>query len=89
MEHSSNWTKQQEAYVVTLAMQVECGILPATTIVELFKKDIQTGTRIATYWANFNDMTRRALELVVYEANKQLLEQVFRLEAENYPSLEK
>lgn len=85
----TKWTKQQEAYVVTLAMQVECGILPAYNVVELFKKDIDTGTQIAGFWAKFNDMTRRALELVIYEANKQLLEQTFKLDAEGYPDIEK
>lgn len=88
MTGTPNWSKQQEAYAVTLAMQIECGLLPPQHIIELFKQDIKTAEHLAVFWAAFNDMTRRALDIVVYEAHKQLFEECFKLEATDYPEIE-
>lgn len=81
-------TEKQKACAVNLAMQVECGVVPIPYVLELFKAENEIANSICNFWLDFDDMTRRVLNMVIYVQCRQHLENCLRVEAINYPEFE-
>ena len=83
-----NLSKNQKAMAVNLAMLVECGLVPVTEVVEMFKKDAKMTKKVTGFWLEFSDTTRRALDMVMIETARQHFELCLQLDCKGHNELE-
>lgn len=83
-----NLSKNQKAMAVNLAMLIECGLVPVTDVVEMFKKDRKMTEKVTQFWLEFNGTTRRALDIVMVEVARQHFELCAKLDCTGHHELE-
>lgn len=81
--------KEQKAIAINLAMKVECGEVHPRKVLQTFDIDQHVAQGIIKFWYDCNDMTRRALQIVVSEKCREHLEKCMNKRARNYPVIEK
>lgn len=82
-------TNTQKAIALNVAMLLECGIISAERVVEIFKRNKNNAQLIMQFWLTFDDMTRRALDIVRCELTREFLEDCYELHATDCPQQEK
>lgn len=83
-----NLSKNQKALAINLAMLVECGLVPVTDVVGMFKKDRAMMGKVTEFWLEFNGTTRRALDMVMVEIARQHFELCLQLDCKGHNELE-
>jgi len=71
-------TEEEKRMLVTLAMRIDIGEMPAFIVVEVFDKNPVSAAEIINFWYEFNDMTRRVADYVGYEKCRKHLEKCYR-----------
>ena len=80
--------KEEKAIAINLAMNIECGKVNPQRVLQAFEIDENVAQGIIKFWYDFNDMTRKALQIVVVQQCKQHLEKCFNVNCKNYPKIE-
>ena len=72
-------TEEEKRMLVTLAMRIDIGEMPAFIVVEVFDKNPISAAQIIDFWYEFNDMTRRVADYVGYEKCRKHLEKCYKI----------
>ena len=79
---------EERAIAINLAMKLECGLIEPKKVLDTFKIDSEVAEAIIKFWYEFNPMTRRALNLVVYERCRLHIKKCMQIKCTDYPEME-
>ena len=88
MSVMSKLTREQKALAINLAMFIECGVVHAKHVTDIFKQDTAFAEKIMDFWANFDNTTRRALDIVSVQVAREHFELCLNLSSEGHPEIE-
>lgn len=66
---NDNLTIDEKCMLINLAMAITTGKVDYKTIIEECEKDLDEWRKVFYFWAEFNDMTRQAINLICLEYN--------------------
>lgn len=84
-----NLTNTQIQLALNLAVGLDCGIISAVDVIEIFKTNPSFTQHIIQFWFSHNNLTRRALDKIIVETARQSFESCYNRDAEGYNELEK
>lgn len=74
-------TEDIKKQLVNTAMRIEIGEIPIDHVIQVLDKNPVEALEITAFWQNFNDMTKRVVELLAIEKSRQHLETCYKKES--------
>ena len=75
-------TYEQQKDAVALAMQIENGTIDLQDVLQTFQDNPNLANNLVYFWWSFNSMTRRAIDILIYQRYRMHLENCLKVNYE-------